>query len=368
MSDVIDGEAVEVEENESAGELVPVQHHGTGIQVAPEVTAVDLVRRLDVIREAMRTAMQPDVDYGVIPGTGGKPTLLKPGSEKLGVLFQLDIQIENEKVFDGPHLTVMSKAVAYHAPTGTRLGAGEGMCSTREAKYAYRNAERLCPDCGEPQVREGKARDGRPGNWYCWRKQGGCGATWALDSPQGALFKAMEVGKRENPDLPDTWNTVLKMSEKRARIDAVLAVTGASALFTQDVEDSRESAPASAQEAAGAPAEVRLAATYREWVDLMTTLEVPRPEEWAAAAAEQSGVAKEGRMQRLNVVLEHFTLNEPKGAAGFFSVAEVQAGFAAGFDGVVPVLPAAPVEPEPGVSDDEDAGIEFAPELPLVEP
>jgi hypothetical protein len=43
-----------------------------------------------------------------------------------------------------------------------------------------------------------------------------------------------------NPDLPDTHNTVLKMSNKRALVAAVLNVTAASEIFTQDVADKDE--------------------------------------------------------------------------------------------------------------------------------
>jgi hypothetical protein len=67
------------------------------LAVTPDVDASELVARLDVIREAMNTAMVQGVDYGVIPGTGSKPTLLKPGAEKLGVLFQLDVQLANRR-------------------------------------------------------------------------------------------------------------------------------------------------------------------------------------------------------------------------------------------------------------------------------
>ncbi len=346
MSEVIDGEAVEVDE--SLGELVPVQHHGTGIQVAPEVTAVDLVRRLDVIREAMRTAMQPDVDYGVIPGTGGKPTLLKPGSEKLGVLFQLDIQIENEKVFDGQHLTVMSKAVAYHAPTGTRLGAGEGMCSTREAKYAWRNESRKCPKCGKEAIIKGKEEYG--GGWVCFKKKDGCGAKYADDD---TAITGQVVGKVENPDLPDAWNTVLKMSEKRARIDAVLAVTGASALFTQDVGDDKEPEPAVVVRTDGhEPATI--ARSWKEWFARMAAMEVPEPQKWLEAATVAAGM-----FDRLNRVMLWFADNPPASSLGFWSTPELQAGWAVGFEGCVVDPPAAP---EPAADEPE-----FAPHLPLVE-
>jgi len=51
------------------------------------------------------------------------------------------------------------------------------------------------------------------------------------------VILGQSVGEIENPDLPDQWNTVIKMSEKRARVGAVLAVTGASAIFTQDLDE-----------------------------------------------------------------------------------------------------------------------------------
>ena len=43
--------------------------------------------------------------------------------------------------------------------------------------------------------------------------------------------------RAENPDIADIYNTCLKMSKKRSVIDAVLTATGASAIFTQDIEE-----------------------------------------------------------------------------------------------------------------------------------
>lgn len=229
--EVIDVEPVTEDPPEPSRELV----HAPSLAVTPQVEAAELIARLAVIRDAMDNAMEKDVDYGVIPGTD-KPTLYKPGAEKLGVLFQLDIQPENEKTWGpGDHLTVVSRAVVYHAPTGARLGSGEGICTTRESKYGKRKQERLCPHCKTPAVIKGKQEFG--GGWLCWKKRDGCGAKF----PDGdESIEGQEVGTIENPDLPDLWNTVDKMASKRARIDAVLAVTGASALFTQDVADSDE--------------------------------------------------------------------------------------------------------------------------------
>jgi hypothetical protein len=227
MSEVIDAEVVEPTELATTP-AAPPPH----LAVTPQVTATELVERLAMIREAQEKAMVLDVDYGKVPGTD-KPTLFKPGSEKLSVLFQLDVQLHNEKVWGpGDHLTVISHATVFHAPTGSRLGYGEGVCTTRERKYAYRKQERTCPTCEAAAVIKGKAEYG--GGWLCWRKRDGCGAKFA-DGDQA--IESQPVGEMDNPDLPDLWNTVVKMAEKRGRVDAVLAVTGASALFTQDAAE-----------------------------------------------------------------------------------------------------------------------------------
>ena len=228
--EVIDAEPLDEHVEEPARHL---PEPAPRLAVAPQVKPAELVSRLAAIREAQAEAMEQGVDYGVIPGTD-KPTLFKPGAEKLSVLFQLDVQIANEKQW-GPdeHLTVISKATVFHAPTGARLGYGEGVCTTRERKYAYRQKSRVCPTCNAEAIIKGKEEYG--GGWLCWSKKGGCGAKFADGD---VAIEGQDAGEVENPDLPDLWNTVVKMAEKRARVDAVLAVTGASALFTQDMEDS----------------------------------------------------------------------------------------------------------------------------------
>lgn len=230
MTDTIDTTAEELAAEHSTALAAPARP--SALAVTPTVGAGELVARLDVIREAMQTAMVEGVDYGRIPGVD-KPTLFKPGAEKLGVLFQLDIQLASAKSWGpGEHLTVETKATVYHAPTKTRLGFGEGLATTREKKHAKRKQERLCPACGMPAVIAGKKEFG--GGWLCWKKRDGCGAKFPDGDP---AIEGQEVGTIENPDLPDSWNPVVKMAAKRARVDAVLAVTGASALFTQDAED-----------------------------------------------------------------------------------------------------------------------------------
>lgn len=257
---VADAEATAVEEtapdHEPVTALAVRETAGGQLAVTPQAKASELVARLDVISDAMKNAMTPGVDYGTVPGVS-KPTLLKPGAEKLSVLFQLDLEPVNTKTWGpGDHLTVESVVTAFHAPTGARVGSGEGLCTTREKKYGKRRQDRECPECGASTIKRSKYPprenpDDDPG-WYCYAKIGGCGANF--DAADERITGQAE-GEVDNPDLPDAWNTVIKMAEKRARVACVLAVTGASALFTQDVEDS--AAAAAAETAAELPAWVR---------------------------------------------------------------------------------------------------------------
>jgi len=157
-----------------------------------ELTLEEIVSQAKKITDVIRTAMEEGVHYGRIQGTQ-KPTLLKPGAEKLCLLFRLDPQYQSVETFSGEHLSVKSVCTLWHIPTGQRFGSGEGSCSTLESKYAWR-----------------------------WRGQG------------------PTRERVPNPDLADQYNTVLKMANKRALVAAVLNCTAASDVFTQDLEDEAE--------------------------------------------------------------------------------------------------------------------------------
>jgi hypothetical protein len=142
-----------------------------------ELTVDQLVARQDLIKEAMTSAMTPGVHYGKIQGIA-KPSLFKPGAEKLCSLFMFDPEYDSETSFDDEgHFHVKSKATLFHIPTGNRVASGEGYCSTAEKQY------------------------------------------------------------RKVPNRADIYNTIVKMSNKRALVAAVLNATAASDVFTQDVED-----------------------------------------------------------------------------------------------------------------------------------
>lgn len=196
------------------------------------LTVQDVQSQVNLIQHVMRQVMQKGEHYGVIPGTGTKPTLLKAGAEKLCLTFRLDPQYESTERYDGAHLHVKSKCTLFHIPSGQRFGSGEGSCSTRESKYAYRQGSRKCPNCGSEAIIKGKEEYG--GGWVCFGKKGGCGAKF-LEKDEA--ITSQSVGRTPNEDIADQYNTVLKMANKRSLVAAVLNATAASDIFTQDIED-----------------------------------------------------------------------------------------------------------------------------------
>jgi hypothetical protein len=115
---------------------------------------------------------------------------------------------------------------------GVLIAEGDGSCNSWEKKYRYREAKRLCPDCGQPTIIKGRREFG--GGWLCFKKQGGCGAKF-FDGD--TAIESQEVGQVSNPDMPDLVNTIKKMSQKRALVAAALLAVNASEFFTQDLED-----------------------------------------------------------------------------------------------------------------------------------
>ena len=221
----------------------------TGRALAPydeprELTVVAVLDQVQKIQELMARAMIKGEHYGVIPGTQ-KPTLLKAGAEKLCLLFRLDPQYDVvSSIEESAFISFTIRCTLYHMVTGQRVGSGLGSCSSRESKYAFRNAARVCPSCGRETIIKGKAGFG--GGWICWKAKGGCGDKW----PEGAdAIEGQAQGKIPAENIWDQHNTILKMSSKRALAAAVLNATAASDIFTQDLEDSPEAGDADVIEA-----------------------------------------------------------------------------------------------------------------------
>jgi len=176
----------------------------------------------NIIQQVMRQVMKEGEHYGKIPGTD-KPSLYKPGAEKLSMTFRLAPRYAIEKVdLPNGHREYDVTCELTHIHTGVFLGSGVGCCSTMEAKYRWRwdfeSTGKAVPKdywkTRDPSLLGGRdfvARKDDDGRWMIFRK-----------------------GERiENPDVADQFNTVLKMAKKRAHVDAVLTATAASDIFTQ---------------------------------------------------------------------------------------------------------------------------------------
>jgi hypothetical protein len=197
------------------------------------LTATGVLDQIKAIQDVMAAAMHEGEHYGKIPGCGDKPALLKAGAEKLGLMFRLAPAFEVIPAdLPNGHREYRVTCTLTHIQTGDVWGQGVGSCSSMESKYRYRPSTRKCPACGVEAIIKGKAEYG--GGWVCFKKKGGCGAKYSDN--------AMEIvnqpeGRTENPDIADTYNTILKMAKKRAHVDAIITATGASDIFTQDIEE-----------------------------------------------------------------------------------------------------------------------------------
>ena len=214
-------------------EIVAVQN-----PYLPAMNVQIAIQRRNELVGFVKQIMVDGTDYGKIPGAGDKPTLLKPGAEKLTTFFGLSPSftlVGSEEDWDGvnhngePFFYYRYKCELYR--NGNLIAGAEGSCNSHESKYRYRKGERLCPNCEAATIY--KSKEPNKG-FFCWAKKGGCGATFG---EKDARIIGQEVGRVLNPDVADQVNTFQKMSQKRALIAVVLLAVNASEFFTQDIED-----------------------------------------------------------------------------------------------------------------------------------
>jgi hypothetical protein len=133
-----------------------------------------------------KEVLKSGLDFGVIPGVS-KPSLFKPGAEKLALVYKLQPRFEmTDKTVDieTGYISYSYKCTIYTSNNQVR-GECEATCHSFEKKYLYR--------------------------------KGGV--------------------KNTSEELMYALNTIQKMAQKRAYVGAVLIATGASEFYTQDVED-----------------------------------------------------------------------------------------------------------------------------------
>jgi len=220
-------------------------------QLAQALTASEIRAQVNRIQEVMQAVMKSGTHYGKVPGCGDKPTLLKPGAEKILATFQIavDPQIESETRTPDEY-TVRIKSVATSA-SGRYLGAAIGEASSNEEKYKWRKA--ICEKEFEITP-EDKRR-------IAFKKYEG---------------KINEV-KQVRTNVADISNTVLKIAVKRAEVAICLQVTAASDCFTQDIEDLPEEV---AREVVGQRPEIKPPQSKSSQADAQQPDPPPEEKQW----------------------------------------------------------------------------------------
>jgi hypothetical protein len=239
---------------------IATQGQSTSILLAPVMDVALAKQRLMQLQQFVKEYLVENEDFGIIPGTP-KPTLYKPGADKLCELYGLadEYQVtQRTEDFDKGLFDYEVKCLLLRKPDMTLVSSGLGSCNSYETKYRWRDSKRVCPNCGKDAIIKGKEEYG--GGWLCFAKKGGCGTKFADNDPS---ITGQTVGRTQNEDIADIKNTILKMSKKRAKVDAVLSATRSSGLFTQDMEDwdipkaEPSGAISQAENRSGAPAESR---------------------------------------------------------------------------------------------------------------
>lgn len=215
----------------------------------------ELAGQVNDIQNVMEELMTEGTHYDDVTGDG-RNSLMQPGAEKLCFAFKFSPSFDVERRDYAPeevpnadepvegHREYIVNCELHHRPTGQYVGSGRGSCSTLESKYRYRKIDQTTdvPIPGEfwDSYDDSMAdadfsilEEELKANGVDIPEGGEAGVTKNDDGEWRITVKA----KGENPDIADQYNTVLKMAEKRALVNAVKRSTAASDIFTQDTED-----------------------------------------------------------------------------------------------------------------------------------
>lgn len=162
--------------------------------------------KIQQMQNVVQKTLKKGHDFGEVPGTS-KPTLLKPGGEKICMLFGLNPEYEflqTTEDYDKEFFSYNIRCTLFR--NGQPVAQGVGSCNSKEKKYRYINVDKI------PENYVGQSEE-------------------IIDKYGRVKYKI------NNPDICSLVNTILKMAKKRAFIDAVLQVASLSEVFTQDIED-----------------------------------------------------------------------------------------------------------------------------------
>lgn len=251
------------------------------------------IQAINRFQQVARANLVEGQDYGVIPGTQ-KPTLLKPGAEKIAKLLGLADHyeiVDRQEDWSRPFFRYLIKCSLIGVAHGIVISEGLGECNSMESKYRWRDAKRKCPECGAEAIVKGKEQYG--GGWICFAKIGGCGDKWKDGAEE---IEGQQLGRVENEDIYSQVNTILKMAKKRALVDAALSAGRLSNVFTQDMEDIpiEEPAPPKTQTAkkATAPTPTKVDELRARFAAAITKLGLIKQGEDNKWLGDNFGVAK----------------------------------------------------------------------------
>lgn len=212
--------------------------------------------------------MKEGIDYGTIPGTN-KPTLLKPGAEKLTTFFGLTVRFMSIECVDDwtgenhggePFFSDWYRCQLWKGDM--LIAEADGECNSRESKYRWRwVAEEDIPlglDKANLKKRSGSRREmkfavekaetsgkyGKPAEYWQEFKDAiadGTAEVVQIKARSNKVYEGYEIDSTvyrvPNEDIASQRNTIKKMSQKRAMVGATLIAINASEFYTQDMED-----------------------------------------------------------------------------------------------------------------------------------
>jgi hypothetical protein len=167
-------------------------------------------------QQIVHSCMVQGHDYGIIPGTQ-KPTLLKPGAEKIAKLLGLADTYEildKSEDWQRPFFRYMVKCRLVNVAHNTVISEGLGECNSLESKYRWRwvFGSDVPDEIDKSKLRQEQKHSKKNNRDFI-------------------------MYRLENEDIYSQVNTILKMAKKRALVDAALSAGRLSDVFTQDVED-----------------------------------------------------------------------------------------------------------------------------------
>lgn len=175
------------------------------------------VEQYEAFQRFKSRVLKEGVDYGTIPGTD-KPSLWKPGAEKLCNAFALSAELvltDKVEMWEEGFFYYEYECRLIHRRTGSLVATCHGSANSREGRYRWRYLTE------SKATAEDKARAVRT-------------------ETRNGKYGEYTVYVVENDDPYTLVNTFQKMAQKRAFVGAVLLATNASDSFTQDLEDMDE--------------------------------------------------------------------------------------------------------------------------------